>query len=57
MIYDLQKASLWKRASAFLFDLVIMIVVVVGIAALMSTVLDYDSHIQVIETKKTQHRG
>lgn len=55
MIYDLQKASLWKRASAFLFDLVIMIVVVVGIAALMSTVLDYDSHIQVIETKKTQH--
>lgn len=55
MIYDLQKASLWKRASAFLFDLVIMIVVVVGIAALMSTALNYDSHIEVIETKKTQH--
>ncbi len=52
MIYDLQKASFWKRASAFLFDLVIMIVVVVGIAALMSTVMQYDRHVQVIQSRK-----
>ena len=52
MIYDLQKASFWKRASAFLFDFVIMMVVVVGIAALLSVALKYDTHIQVIETQK-----
>ena len=46
MIYDLQKASFWKRASAFLFDLVIMLVVVVGVAALMSTLMHYDTHIE-----------
>ena len=55
MIYDLQKASFWKRASAFLFDLVIMLVVVVGVAALMSTLMHYDTHIEVIQTKKTEH--
>lgn len=55
MIYDLQKASLWKRASAFLFDFVIMMVVVVGIAALLSVALKYDTHITVIETKKEYH--
>ena len=55
MIYDLQKASFWKRASAFLFDLVILIVIVVGIAALLSVVLQYDTHIEVIEAKKAEH--
>ena len=55
MIYDLQKASFWKRASAFLFDLVIMIMVVVGIAALMSTLMHYDTHIEIIQTKKAEH--
>ena len=52
MIYDLQKASFWKRVSAFLFDLVIMMVVVVGIAALMSVVMKYDTHIAVIEAER-----
>ena len=55
MIYDLQKASIWKRASAFLFDIVIMIVVVVGLAALMSTLLNYDSHIKVIEARRDHY--
>ncbi len=55
MIYDLQKASFWKRASAFLFDVVILLVVVVGIAALLSAVMKYDTHIVVIETKKAEH--
>ena len=55
MIYDLQKASLWKRISAFLFDIIIFAVLAVGIAALMSAVLGYDQHMDVIETRKTQH--
>lgn len=44
MIYDLQKASMWKRASAFLFDFIILGIVVVGLAALMSSVLGYDKY-------------
>lgn len=55
MIYDLQKASLWKRISAFLFDIIIFAVLVVGIAALMSAVLDYDRHMDFIEERKNMH--
>ncbi|MBQ8626619.1 MAG: RDD family protein [Agathobacter sp.] len=44
MIYDLQKASMWKRASAFLFDFIILGIVVVGLATLMSSVLGYDKY-------------
>jgi uncharacterized RDD family membrane protein YckC len=52
MIYDLQKASFWKRASAFLFDLVIMIVVVVGIASLMSMAMKYELHYNNMEHER-----
>ena len=52
MIYDLQKASFWKRASAFLFDIVIMMVVVVGIASLMSIALKYELHYGNLEREK-----
>ena len=52
MIYDLQKASFWKRISAFLFDTVIMLVVVVGIAWLMSTVMNYELHFNNMENEK-----
>lgn len=44
MIYDLQKASMWKRISAFLFDNILLLVAIVGIAALLSTMLGYDKH-------------
>lgn len=52
MIYDLQKASFWKRISAFLFDTVIMLVVVVAIAWLMSTVMNYELHFNNMENEK-----
>ena len=52
MIYDLQKASFWKRAYAFLFDMVIMMVVVVGIASLMSIAMKYELHYSNIENEK-----
>ncbi|MBQ2807316.1 MAG: RDD family protein [Clostridia bacterium] len=55
MIYDLQKASLWKRISAFLFDVIIFVILAVGIAALMSAVLDYDRHMDFIEERKNAH--
>ncbi len=45
MISDLQKASLWKRASAWLFDFIIMVVATVGIITLISAIIGYDGYI------------
>lgn len=44
MIYDLQKASMWKRISAFLFDFIILVIAAVGLATLLSAILGYDTH-------------
>lgn len=46
MVTDLQKASLWKRMSAGLFDLILTVIVAVGVAALLSLILGYNSHNQ-----------
>lgn len=44
MIYDVQKAGMWKRISAYIFDFIILGIVSVGVAFLLSVVLNYDSH-------------
>ncbi len=44
MAVDLQKASIWKRISAFLFDFIIFSIVAVGIAFLISKITRYDSY-------------
>ena len=44
MVYDLQKASLWKRFAAWLFDSILTGILVVGIAFLLSLLLGYDSY-------------
>ncbi len=44
MIYDLQKASIWKRISAFLFDLILLAILVVGAALALTTILGYDGY-------------
>ena len=43
MVYDLQKASMWKRISAFLFDFILMGVITVLFAFFLSWVTGYDS--------------
>ena len=42
MRYSLQKAGIWKRISAFLFDAVILFTVAIGIAAIVSAIIGYD---------------
>lgn len=42
MIYDIQRASLWKRISALIFDFIILGIVTVGVAFLLSSAVDYD---------------
>ncbi len=49
MIYDLQKASLLKRASAFLFDFIIFSIIAVGMAALMSFLVGYDAQLNDLD--------
>lgn len=44
MIYDLQKASLWKRIAAWLFDSILVSVLAVAAAFLLSGLLGYDRH-------------
>ena len=41
---DLQKAGIWKRISAWLLDFILTAMLVVGVAYLMSAVLNYDTH-------------
>lgn len=44
MIFDVQKASMWKRISAYLFDFILLGIVVVGFAFVLSLVTGYDGY-------------
>ncbi len=49
MIYDLQKANMWKRISAYLLDLILLCIIAVGFALLLSSVLGYNEHSEAME--------
>ena len=49
MVTDLQKAGLWKRISAGLFDLILLVMLVVGVATLLSWAFRYDYYQQAYE--------
>ena len=44
MEHELQKASLWKRFAAGLFDFILLVVLTTGAGLLLSTALDYDGY-------------
>ena len=44
MIFDLQKASMWKRVSAFLFDFILLVIAVAGFAFLFSVAFGFDKY-------------
>ncbi len=46
MIYDLQKASLWKRVAAFLLDIILLVIIATGVLALLSAVTGFDGYRQ-----------
>lgn len=50
-MHGLQKASMWKRISAWLFDLILLCTVVAGFAFLISLAFGYDSHVSALEQK------
>ena len=49
MMYDLQRASMWKRISAFLFDAILLCIVAVLFAWGLSVVTGYDDHNAALE--------
>lgn len=48
-MYDLQKADMWKRISAWLFDFIMIGIVIVGVATALSVALRYDAHYEGLE--------
>ena len=44
MIYDLQKGSLLKRASAFLLDAILLAIIAVGFALILSSIFGYNKY-------------
>lgn len=55
MIYDIQKAGMWKRISAFLFDFIILITLAAGIAVGVSAAVRYDTWLEVHEEIKIEY--
>lgn len=49
MTYDLQKAGLWKRMAAWMFDMILLSIAAVGIGVLLSALLGYDGHSIALE--------
>lgn len=49
MVVDLQKAGIWKRLAAWMFDGILTCVLAVGISMLLSWLLGYDANVQAME--------
>ena len=48
-MFDLQKASMWKRMSAYLFDTILLATLAVALGALLSMALGYDGYNATLE--------
>ena len=57
MILDLQKASMWKRISAALFDLILLGIAAVFFAWLLAGALGIDQHYEVLDERYTHYES
>ncbi len=48
-MYDFQKANTWKRISAALFDFIMLVMVIMGVAYLFSCAINYTSYFTELE--------
>ncbi len=55
MIYDLQKANVWKRISAFLFDGILLVMVALGVALVLSTITNYDAYLEEYNSYRQEY--
>lgn len=51
MIYDLQRASMWKRISAWLLDAILLCIVATLMAFLLSAALNYDWYSEQLDAR------
>lgn len=49
MVYSLQKATIWKRAAAWLLDAILICILATGFAFLLSVALGYDNYNGMLE--------
>lgn len=55
MVYDLQKASLWKRIAAWMFDGILTCILAVGFGVLLSVLLGYDGYSEQVDAAYAQY--
>ena len=56
MEIDIQKGDVWKRISAWMFDYVIMLVLVTLIAIPLSALLKYDEKLEAVESIESEYK-
>lgn len=54
MILDLQKASMWKRVSAFILDAILLTVLATGLFWLLSLLTGYDRYQEIVDAAYTR---
>lgn len=55
MITDLQKASLAKRISAYILDMILLVIVVVGLGSIISQIIGFDDNGEKLEAYYAQY--
>ncbi|MBR5223391.1 MAG: RDD family protein [Clostridia bacterium] len=55
MIYDLQKPTVWKRLSAYLFDIVLIITLAIGFAWTISGITRFDAHTEKLQKLEAKY--
>lgn len=44
MVYELQKAGMWKRLAAWMFDMILVVILAVGLGFVLSALLGYNGY-------------
>lgn len=52
MQYDLQKASVLKRASAWILDMILLVILITGIATVLSSAMHFDTYTKAMEARQ-----
>lgn len=56
MKIDIQKADFWKRISAWMFDLLLLVIVVTLVAIPLSAIFKFDERLETVEGIENQYR-
>ena len=57
MVYDLQKAGMWKRIAAWMFDSIMTGILAVGVGLLLSALLGYDAHSETLDAAYARYEA